>query len=99
MPWIITVDWLVPDWAAAQTWGPFILVKRGQLSTPIVAHELRHYVQSAWFGFVLWPVAYVIAWAVAGFDYERNWFEVDARRHAVDGRYVVWARRVMARGE
>ena len=100
MPWLIKVGWLIPGWAAAQTWGFIILVRKDYANqTTIIAHELRHFVQSAWFGFILWPVAYVVAWAIAGFDYEQTWFEVDARRHAQDSKYVLWAHRLIARSE
>jgi len=92
MPWIIKVPFLVPTWAAAQTWGPIILVNnRYALTTKTLAHELRHYVQSMWFGFILWPAAYLVAWAIGGFSYRNNWFEKDARNHSVDPRYVKWA--------
>lgn len=96
MPWIITVPFLVPRWAAAQTWGPVILVERGQLSTPLLAHELRHYVQARWCFFVFWPFAYLTAWALAGFNYRDNFFERDARAHATNPNYLAWAQRLIA---
>lgn len=94
MPWILKVPFLIPTWAAAQTWGPLILWKKEYALSayqPMLAHELRHYVQSSWFLFIGWPIAYLIAWALAGFNYENNWFEKDARAHQTNPNYLAWA--------
>jgi hypothetical protein len=63
------------------TLAEWILVKGSTISARSLRHEKRHVKQWRWFGYVLFPPAYLLAWILCGFSYRRNWFEVDARAH------------------
>lgn len=77
------VPFLIPTWAAAQTWGTYILLSRDYAdkdyapSLRLIAHELVHVDQwkkQTW----AFPLKY--AWELLKSGYEQNAFEVEARR-------------------
>jgi len=97
MPWIFKVPFLIPPWAAAQTWGFVILWNvRWPISASVLAHELRHVDQARRLLWVGWPFAYLIAWIRADFNYTNISYEVDARKHASDPYYLNWAKKLIA---
>ena len=72
---------LLPSWVAAITLAEWICIRGPSASNRLLRHEARHVRQWRWFGYVLFPVAYLVGWALAGFSYAGNWFERDARAH------------------
>lgn len=74
----VPVERLLPKWAGAQCWGGVVLTRRETPPLLTLFHEDRHSTQWALLG-PLFPVAYAVAWMVAGFSYRDNWFERDAR--------------------
>lgn len=77
-------------WVAAQVPRKrTIWVRPGADLTPrLLAHELRHVVQAE---HALWPLAYLVQWARAGFSYHRMPYEIEARAAENDVRYLDWA--------
>jgi hypothetical protein len=81
---------LLPNWAAAQTWGEVILFKAiydFETQTKIFKHELAHVDQWQILGplfFVLYPLASLLALLTGGHYYKDNAFERDAREVAED---------------
>lgn len=71
------MPFLIPTWAVAQTWGRFVLVRRGfERDVDVIAHELVHVDQWRFYGFgFLWR--YLLASIKWG--YLCNPYEVAAR--------------------
>lgn len=78
------MPFLIPTWALAQVWGPFILVRRDAHEYPksalrrLLRHEMEHVRQWKRYG-VLFPLVYVFNWVRAGFSYTNNELEKRAR--------------------
>ena len=93
---VVRVPYIVPTWAAAQTWGHTILWKASiPLNEHVLAHELRHVTQWDQHGLVF-PLLYVWQWISVGFRYSRIPFELDAEAHASDPSYLKRARNLIA---
>jgi hypothetical protein len=85
---VYVVNWLIPNWAAGQTWGSVILVKHHVMNNKqLLEHELVHVKQWRKLGIFFIP-AYIWASIVAAFKYgpksgyRMNKFEVEARKEA-----------------
>ena len=79
---IVTVPFLIPNWAAAQTWGGTILVNQRYMNTltpMLFAHEYVHVLQ--WRRYT-WRFPFMYVWELIRNGYENNKFERDAHDHA-----------------
>lgn len=94
---LVPVRVMVPPFAAAQTWGRTIFVRRHYAQhVTLIAHELvhveRHWGRWGW----RFPFVYLWAWARCGFRYSRIPFESEAYEHQEDEYFQAWARKVIA---
>lgn len=89
----------VPFGANTWAWVPWpntILVKPGvALTRSFIAHELSHVLQWRRLG-PLFPIAYLVAWVLARFQYADNYFEARAWEAAIDPFMLAWAERTIA---
>ena len=75
----VRVPFLIPFWAVAQTWGRFILVKRGHTLTPAQRqHEMTHVAQ--WRKYK-WRFPFLYLWENIRHGRYRNRFEIEAWQH------------------
>jgi hypothetical protein len=78
----VQVRYLIPTWAAAQTWG-WVILHRVTVTPRLRTHELRHVHQWMLWGPLFLPaylVACAWAWVRTGQGYRWCWFERDARK-------------------
>ena len=87
------VPFLIPTWAAGQAWPNTILIKRGQVSVSLVAHELVHIDQWREHG-LLFSLKYLLA---SRRGYWLNPYEVEARQKQHYTAYLERARALIER--
>jgi hypothetical protein len=91
---IVSVAWLIPNWARAQTWGNVVLVKRGvRLTTQLLAHELAHVLQWRSLGVLGFVCRY--ARHLIGRGYKEHPLEIAARLAEQDDFYLNWAQEIL----
>lgn len=91
------VQKLWPPWVAARVSNRTIYVREDvHLTKRLLAHELRHIVQRDELGWAF-LFAYLIAHARAGFSYQNNSMEIQARKAETDPVYLSWAEDLLAR--
>jgi hypothetical protein len=71
-----------------------VVAPRTVLSERLLAHELAHVRQAER---TVWPLAYVVQWAVSGFSYPTMPFEREAREAERDPFFLAWARDLLER--
>ena len=80
---IVVLPFLIPTWAAGQTWGHHIFLSQSYVdnswapSTRLIAHELVHVDQWQMQG---WKFPFKYAYQLLVNGYENNSFEVEARK-------------------
>jgi len=95
---IISVPWLIPTWARAQTWWNVVLVRRGvALTRRLLAHELAHVQQ--WRSLGGWNFVHLYARYLIRHGYEQNPLEIVARLAEQDDYFLGWARKILTMRE
>ena len=87
---------LWPPWVGARVFRRTIFVREGvPLTRKFLAHELCHVLQRERLGWRFLG-AYLLGWAGAGFSYEMNPLEVEAREAERDPWFLAWADGLLA---
>lgn len=76
---LVWVPFLIPNWAAGQTWGRFILLNRKYkevIDAKLVAHELVHVVQWKQHGVFGFGLKYL--WQLFRYGYDKHPLEEEA---------------------
>ena len=95
---IKVLPFLIPTWAAGQTWGTTILLSKSYAKKPskpsirLIAHELVHVDQ---WKYHRWTFPFKYAWELLKNGYENNRFEVEARKWEQTGEYQQIAEKVL----